>query len=542
MYWQNAAWAYLTFAVATFAVAAPLLFVEYGVANERFRRWAWWYRHVAVSLALCLAVVLAVRYLAIARSLIESVDFFHYVVSARDLVHGGENSLLSRVAYFPGVYRSWEAVMALFGEELSTLQWAFVGVLGANALLVAAIVARAIHSVAAGVLAALWFVALASQLEGLYGTTEPIATLFALAGVLCWGGKPLRGSAGWVRAALLGAGLGLALWTKQQAGLIAVGGAGFLVTQTVVQDHERHDLWQVAAVPIAATAVFLIAILFEGEGLRPIRDGIGLLAQYDTEGSFYDNLRLVVRRIGLPALGAMLALLLWGGTLMIPRLRRIHSEPSAAIVGFALLASAASFIQFSKRPYAHYALLSAPFLAVATVIVGVRILQAISATKLRAASFARIAIVCALAAPLVAWRPDYPYFHVWPPQWNPQVAHEIPWHQNADVASDLRALHALVRPGETLFILPPRRNAVHFLLGTRSMPGQGYGWGAGAIPSTLLPPTLEAILVLDGRTFDETDINTCDLWNCQRVAAALPANGFSKIATLNTMVLWRRNR
>ena len=65
-----------------------------------------------------------------------------------------------------------------------------------------------------------------------------------------------------------------------------------------------------------------------------MRDGIGLLAQYDTEGSFYDNLRLVVRRIGLPALGAMLALLLWGGTLMIPRLRRVHSEPSAAIERF----------------------------------------------------------------------------------------------------------------------------------------------------------------------------------------------------------------
>ena len=135
----------------------------------------------------------------------------------------------------------------------------------------------------------------------------------------------LRGFAGWVRAPPLGASLlPGAMGRRNRRVSLPVGGAGFLVTQAVVQEGQ-DDLWQVAAVSIAQPRCFLIAILLEGEGLRPIRDGIDALAQYDT-GSVYDNLRCVVRRIGLPALGAMVALLLWGGHPMIPRLRRIHAN------------------------------------------------------------------------------------------------------------------------------------------------------------------------------------------------------------------------
>ena len=60
---------------------------------------------------------------------------------------------------------------------------------------------------------------------------------------------------------------------KQQAGLIAVGGAGFLVTLAVSQDDELSRFggrWQPFRLE-QNCGVVLDAILLEGGGLRPIR-------------------------------------------------------------------------------------------------------------------------------------------------------------------------------------------------------------------------------------------------------------------------------
>ena len=72
------------------------------------------------------------------------------------------------------------------------------------------------------------------------------------------------------------------------------------------------------------------------------------------------------------------------------------------------------------------------------------------------------------------------------------------------------------------------------------MPGQGMAGRAEPIPRySVAANALEAVLVLDGRTFDETEHEHMRSVGLPTGGAALPANGFSKIATLNTMTLWQ---
>ena len=539
------AWSFprLSFAVLLLAVAIPILLAQRDGASGRIRQWVARYRNAVTAIALGAAIVEATHYLVVAHPVIGGLDFFYYVCTARDNLYEVAGASLSRYGYFPGGYRFWEAVLGLFGEQLATLQYAVAGVLAANAALVGAIVVRAANRVPAGMLAGLLYVALASRFEGLEGTTEPIATLFALLGVLAWGGRPLRGPAGWRRAVLLGVGLGLAVWAKQQGGIVAIGALALLVTNALVRRDERSAWVQMAAVPLVAALVLLGAVLLEGHGLIPLRIGLGAVGQYEVVGSFGGNVRALIGRAGVAGWLALIALVLWSATAAIPRLRHIHAEPWVAIVSFSLIASLATLAQFSKRPYLHYALLAAPFLSIAITLVCVRIWQAAAVRKPQAASLVALALAGVLAMPMVGSMGSQGFFQIWPLTWNPRVAHETPWHLLPDVAPDVRSIGALVTPGEDLLVVPPRRNVLHFLLGTRSISSpMQYGWGPQDVSPALMSPSLSAVIVLDRRTLDETDIQTCASTFCDRTVAALAENGFVKTAELKTMTLWRRVR
>ncbi len=496
---------------------------------------------VAAALAVALGIAGALRYLMTAYPLVEGVDFFFYACVARDYLHDLADAPLSRYGYFPGGYRVLQFLLSLFGESLPTLQLSIVGLLAANAVLAAAIVARCTASISAGAVAGFWYLMLATRFEALHGTTEPIATLFALAGLLAWGGLPLNGGSGWRRALLLAAGLGLATWTKQQGGLVAVGAAVLGLHFAMGRAGQRDSAWQVMTVPAAALVILLVAVLLEGQGLEPLRIGLGLVGQYAAEGSLPANLPALAKQTG-PATGFVaVTLFFWIAMLGSAFASGARQAPWVAVVGFSLIAALATLLQFAKRPYFHYALLAAPFVAIAITIMAARVAQAAVAAWPRFRPLVLIAAAGLLAAPVTGSSGASGYFQAWPLDWSPRVAHGKPWHLDAGIASDLQSLRGLVAKGEDMLVLPPRRNVFHFMLGTRSLSNlSGYGWGAPGVSRALKSPSLSAVLVLDPRTFDDADKSTCKAVGCDDAVAALAANGFTQSTRLGSMTLWRR--
>lgn len=524
-----------------FAVALPFVPLLRADAARPMPGWMRWYGQAVTVLAITWVAVAAYRYLAVARPLMEGVDFYYFACIARDFLHGKANAALAHYVYFPGGYRYLQAAMALFGEDFPTLQYVIAGTLLANAVLCGLIAARCVQSVGAGVLAALWYLMLASRLEALYGTTEPISTLFALGGLLAWGGRPLRGAEGWRRALLLGIGLGLAAWTKQQGGLAALGAGVLALHYAINRPGERDSLWQILAVAAAAAGAFLIAILLEGHGLAPVRIGLGQVERYASEGSLAGNLAPLVGQAGLAAWVVLLAAFFWFAMLGSAFTSGARQEPWAAVAGFCMIAALAAAAQFSKRSYLHYALLAAPFVAVAVTVIVARISQAAASASPRLGPFVAIAAAGLLVVPAATDTQGDGFLQVWPPTWQPAVAHGTPWHQSSDIAADLQSLKGLVAPGEEVLVLPPRRNVIHLMLGTRTGEARsGYGWGPGDDALVLRSPRLRAVIVLDKRTMDDTDAATCKLRNCAGAIDALAASGFGPPLQLRTMTLWRR--
>jgi hypothetical protein len=213
------------------------------------------------------------------------------------------------------------------------------------------------------------------------------------------------------------------------------------------------------------------------------------------------------------------------------------------VAGFSVVAVLAVLVQFSWRPYRHYALLGAPFLAIAATLMAVALVQSIRWVVQRSIH-TRLLILGVAAFPLVHAvndpNLDLRYF------WTTAVTGEpgVPrfWFQAPDVSADLEVVRAHVRESEELMVLPPRRNEVHFALGTRvrSLPW-GYGWGeipAEHIRSVLRWPHIRAVLVLHKLGSGD---EVCWLQTgCADAVRELPALGFQLVTERPTMSLWRR--
>jgi len=323
------------------------------------------------------------------------------------------------------------------------------------------VVWRGAGRAAPALLAGLWYLALCSSLEGFAGTTEPLATLPVLVGLAVWGGEPLAGRRGLPRALLLGAGLGLGVYAKQLGGLLALGWAAMPLMSLAVPRNRRHRWAYLAVVPAAATLVLLGGILAEGDGLAPLRIGLSFASDYTAEETFRYNLRWVASHAPLLAVATAGLVAVFALLVLVPRWRPMLGERWAALAGFALLAGLVAMVQFSKRGYLHYGLLPAPLLIAAVILTATALIRRLPAGA--AVWPETTLVVAALAALLLSQRvPDAP---------------PAPWRTQPDIAADLVDLKGQLLPGEDLLIIPPRRNEIHFHLGTRSQSfAQGYNW------------------------------------------------------------------
>ena len=279
--------------------------------------------------ALAVAAFATARQLLAARPLVEGIDFYYYLCVARDLADGVDTSP-TRHFYFPGVYRFWRAVFALFGRSLPALQTAYIALLVANALAVAAVVWRGAGGAAPALLAGLWYLALCASIEGFAGPTEPLATLPVLVGLAAWGGEPLVGRRGLARALALGAGLGLGVYAKQLGGLLAVGAAAMPLMNLAAPPNRRHEWVCLAAIPAAATLVLLIGILAEGEGLTPLRLGLSFASDYAVQGTLRKNLLWIASHAPLLSIASEALVAVFALLALMPRWRPLLGERWAA--------------------------------------------------------------------------------------------------------------------------------------------------------------------------------------------------------------------
>ena len=536
---------FASYAILCLALLAPLLAWQSAArllsrGGEAAPRIGRRYADAVMAGALAVATLAISSQLLAVRPLIEGVDFYYYLCVARDLADGAPTSQ-TRHFYFPGVYRFWGAVFAVFGRSLPAIQTAYLALLVANAAAIAAVVWRGVGSAAPALLAGLLYLALCSSLEGFAGITEPLATLPVLVGLAVWAGEPLAGRRGLARALVLGAGLGLGVYAKQLAGLLALGAAALPLVNAAAPRDLRHRWAYLALIPAAATLVLLVGILAEGDGLAPLRIGLSAVSGYEPQGTLQGRLRWVVAHAPLLFAATVGFLAIYALLALVPRWRPLLGERWAALAGFAFLGALAALAQFSRRAYLHYALLLAPLAIVAITLVATALVRRLP-TRVAAWPGTQLVVAALAGLPLVQPPQGEGLLHAWPLAIRVELAQPPPWRAQPDIAADLAVLKSLLQPGEDLLIIPPRRNEIHFQLGTRSRSfAPGYSWapGRGVVEAAVRNPELDAVLLL--RThLDATDVEVWHSLDCDRGASALIAAGFRPLRKLRTMTLYRR--
>jgi len=160
-----------------------------------------------------------------------------------------------------------------------------------------------------------------------------------------------------------------------------------------------------------------------------------------------------------------------------------------------VIGAASRLLQFSKRHYLHYALLTAPLAALA-IALSAMLLARLAPRRLSASPLARTLALPLFVLPFLRPQIDSgSVLYLFPPRWHePVTMLWLPWRLDPAVARDLEAARSHVRPGEDVLVLPPRRNEVHLTLGIRSVSFPlGYGWAPASARAALASPGLRAV-------------------------------------------------
>jgi len=495
------------------------------------------YRRALLVAGLGWALVTAGYYLVSISPYVGSVDLFYYLCNARDM---NQQVLASNNAYsyFPGVYTFWKTVLGIAGENFTAIQRSYLPVIVINILLVGVIVWQHSRSLAASLFAGTWFLVLISRFQASAAETELLATIPLLLTVLCWAGRPLQGRRGWADSLLLGVGLGLMLFMKQQAGLLSLGALAMLAGFRWRNRSDQHQWGPLLAVPFLAAGTFLLAVLTVGEGWTPLQIGLATVGQYAREGSWGFNLYVQVRRDETAALAALLS-----GIALVARCRRQPSDSQETmarleVILFLAIGALATLWQLRSRAYHHYMLLAAPGLVITTVLLWLDHFPARDESR-RSTGLTRCALILLVFVPFLrdagmresftAWRIPRPH----------NFAPDLPWHQQAAVAGDLARLQQHLPAKTSLYTIPHRHNSVYFMLQAHSSSPAGYRFQQA--PLDQVDWSLHRrVLLLKPASWDESDRQVISMEQLAQVQESLLQAGFQKQLDLPTMVLYEQ--
>lgn len=475
-------------------------------------------------------------YLPAVRPYIGGDDFFYLFCSGRDLAFGilpGTGD----AAYFPGIYRFWWAVYLLSDGSVDAAQWTYLCMVLLNAALVGGIVFRVCRNGLAATFAVVWFMVLYSRFEGFYGVAEPIATIPLLIAILVWGGHDLRGRKGLARSLVLAAGIGCSMYIKQQAGLLSIGAVALLIHQSSAAKSPRSQWRYILLLPVFSAAFFLAAIVSEGRGLAPLRQGLNAVSEYQQHGEWWMNLC----RFAFNDLTFSFAMVAsaggWIWLIWRDRSRELLCPTTVRVAAFGLAAAGASLVQYFLRGYAHYALLAVPGVVIAGVLLAHQA-PALPARSRMARSAQQAGLILCAVALLGSYvrtgnSSCIQVWHSWP--YRDFVPHDI-WSLRPAVAADLARLAPDVKPGQSMQVIPLRRIAPYLHFKTRIL-GPGMKRIGSPFDWQQMPwDTLEYALVI---TSDQGQ----PAWTESRGDEALDdlrTAGFQVLRELETMTLFQR--
>ncbi len=429
---------------------------------------------VPLTLAVIALAALAVQFLTMSRPFIGGVDFYYYILNARDLADGAAGAPPIRYTYFPGVYRFWTSILLATDGSLATLQWTYVGVMLANGILVGCILATVTRIWQAGLFATVLYLFMASRVEGMYGVTEPITTIPFLAGLWLW---VLLSDTGRPRAALvaLATGFGLTLFSKQQGALLLFGALGLLQDPAYAARPFRQRLTGVMMMTGGALLVFLGAMLLEGGGIEAIHMGLRFVMEYQPEGLWFENVSRAqeatqpVSNLFLSACAVWLAL-------TIAR-RKFPEFPPAVmpVLGITVLSALGCVLQFSRRGHLHYALLFLPSAIIAGGLTLYVVAVFLDRQTRRWPRFAEAAAIIGTVLFLLVNSVGTTDFVRYA---SAQIASPTRWMPHDTLRQVFAPLCTRVEPGSGLLLIPQRQGIVHWECRTRAVsPVVGYRWG-----------------------------------------------------------------
>lgn len=450
------------------------------------------------------------------------VDFFYYLCVSRDATRGLTASVAQTYGYFPGFKVVWSTLMEIGGVDLIFLQRSYVIAILVNTLLVGAVCRMVTSGSLWSLMAATTYLFTAIRVEGLEGGTEIFSTIPFLAAILLWiflmkSGK--RTLAVVVVSVLCAA----TLFSKQQAGLLLVGGLGvvpLLWSRDAVMRLFWRDLALAGAIFIGAVATFFA---LEGGGLEAFRQGLGLVKGYDAHGSLRENLGNLVSLRPLSWISA-LGVPLWCWSILRVRSASRQELISGAVLGIVVCAGLASLYQFSTRAYLHYALLTMPCMAIA---IGISCFNLCAMARCSRSALTRFMaggglVVC--VALLILRKDDLSNLFAFA-----RTSHDRFTPQR--IMEPFDGLCAMVPARSELFVFPPRRNVIHWFCDTRSSvwPG-GYGWGDISDPTVyraiLTAPALRYVFVIEPQSVDYNSPGFLS-WRGERFEALLQESGYS---------------
>jgi hypothetical protein len=392
------------------------------------------------------------------------VDSYYFFLYGDDLTKSAAETSYARYFYFPGAYALWRAVAMVAGRDFAWYQRAFVCVSLANAALTGLVVQAAGGGLLLAAASFCGYLLLGQRMQLAEMTTEPLVTLAPLFGLWFWLMCERRGKSR-LALACLGACYGLAVFVKQQGAFLVLGVVGLAPHLWRRSRPWHRGLSDMGTIVTTALVAFASAMELDGGGMAAVKYGLSTAAAYESQGSFIAHLtELLLRSPAL--LAAVVATCLWPVAFLLSR-DRPSSGARLLLTVWATSGVTASitFLQFSRRNYPHYALLTLPF-ALMAIAMALRwsweearpsiatAEGAVNAPRRAAPGMCGLAVLGVLLAKQV---------------WNPAVGHAatLPHESYAPICKGIES-------GRRLLLLPSRENALHWACGTHA---RGTKWG-----------------------------------------------------------------
>jgi hypothetical protein len=490
-------------------------------------------------------LVVAVLLLLQSREMIHGNDFLFYILFSRDIAGGMTDVPEIRFFYFPGMYLFWSYAIRFLGSELRTIQWVYVSVILLNLSLVGAITVAILRNWQWAILAAAFYLLLGFRTEILTGNVEPIATLPYLFGLFLFSLFFRRRHFG-LAFVLLGIGLGLSAFVKQQAGLLALGSLAFVFFLRPVSRAEKkgYSLLELALLPAVAMITFGGAFVFEG-GLSALKQGLFSVGRYPSQGSWVGNLRaLLAFYPAFPVAYVFGAIICFYSRIASRRSKNLTQSLSQVVIYFCFFSASACLLQFTKRAYPHYGLLALPALSILIATGTAYALRQYTGVWKYPRIRRFILAVSVILLAVLIWNGSKVYRRTL--QFTSLLVRPIPWRSSSVIQPEFLPICKYLTPGEDLYILLPPGNSIHWNCGTRSLSwGYGYGWRQNYTQDELIAPLysrkLSSIFVTLPEYYGATERAIRVQGDVQLVLKKAQELGFRPMVSSKVGTLYRRS-